>query len=436
MPGLHQQLAVIEAAGLTTLAQSQPELIYSFRHALIQEAAYQSLTKSQRLRLHGTIGDVLEAVYATRLAEFAGVLAYHFAQARQLDKAVAYALQAARRAVALHAHDEAHEVLRVALALFDPADVSLGHLAVLEDLADVLSLLREGRRAVPLYQQALGIWDKLAGHDPLVAVRLHRKIMQAVAELRGAVAVPEYALLEAAVDASRASLLAGLELSETLPPHAEIARLLMALATHAWNVQTPPDWDAALRYAQAATQIAEQLPDPVEFSAALGTFATAQFGKGQLSEYRRVALRRLALCRVQPSDYVREKVDALRDAGSALMYTGEYQRALDVLAEAEGLARQIHAVDQEFNVLILQSQCWLRLDRWDEVLRIEAEWTNLEQRFGRERLGLTCFAVALGAVARALRGELDLARSGRQASYAAMLAFTGPPAEWTRNQHY
>src|SRR5207249_2309815 len=132
------------------------------------------------------------------------------------------------------------------------------------------------------------------------------------------------------------------------------------------------------------TQIAEQLSDPVEFSAALGTFATAQFGKGQLSEYRRVALRRLALCRAQPSDYVREKVDALRDAGSALMYTGEYQRALDVLTEVEGLARQIHSIDQQFNVLILQSQCWLRLDRWDEVLRIEAEWTDLEQRFGRE----------------------------------------------------
>src|SRR5713101_4972379 len=92
-PFLHQQLAVVEAAGLTTLAQSQPELVYSFRHALIQEAAYQSLTKFQRLRLHATIGEVLEAAYSTRLAEFAGVLAYHFAQARQLDKAVAYALQ-------------------------------------------------------------------------------------------------------------------------------------------------------------------------------------------------------------------------------------------------------------------------------------------------------------------------------------------------------
>src|ERR1700676_1803043 len=123
MSDLHQQLAIVEAAGLTTLAQSQPELVYSFRHALIQEAAYQSLTKFQRSRLHGTIGDVLEAVYATRLSEFAGVLAYHFAPARQLDKAVAYALQAARWAVGLHALDEAHEVLRVALALFDPADV-------------------------------------------------------------------------------------------------------------------------------------------------------------------------------------------------------------------------------------------------------------------------------------------------------------------------
>jgi alkylation response protein AidB-like acyl-CoA dehydrogenase len=118
------------------------------------------------------------------------------------------------------------------------------------------------------------------------------------------------------------------------------------------------------------------------------------------------------------------------------MYAGEYQRAQEVLAEAEDLASQIHAVDQQFNVLIQQSQCWLRLDRWDEVLRIEAEWKELEHAFGQTRLGLTCFAVALGAVVRALRGELDLARSRRQASHDAMVAFTGPPTGWYRNQHY
>jgi len=436
VPDLLQQLAVAEAAGLTTLAQSEPELVYSFRHALIQEAACRSLTKFQRASLHGTIGEVLEAVYATRSAEFAGVLAVHFAEARQTDKAVVYALQAARRAVSLYAREEAYELLRMALALFEPADVSLNHLAVLEELADVLRLIRGSSRAVALYQQALGIWEKLHGSDPVAAVRLHRKIIEAGSEIRGSVDFSELTSRVAAVEALRTSVLAGLELTESLAPHAEVARLLMALATYAWSVQTPPDWDAALRYAQAATQIAEQLPNPAEFSAALGAFAATQFGKGQLSNYRDVALRRLALCRVQHFQDLPEKLEALRDAGSALMYTGAYQRALDVLAEAEDLARQIHAVDQQFNSLILQSQCWLRLDRWDQCLRIEAEWTNLEKRFGQQRLGLSCFAVALGAIVRAHRGELDLARSQRQASYDAMIAFTGPPEEWFRNQHY
>ena len=44
-----------------------------------------------------------------------------------------------------------------------------------------------------LYQQALGIWEQQASHDPLVAVRLHRKIVEAMTELRGSVTFAEYA---------------------------------------------------------------------------------------------------------------------------------------------------------------------------------------------------------------------------------------------------
>ena len=84
----------------------------------------------------------------------------------------------------------------------------------------------------------------------------------------------------ATAEGSLASFQASLALTENAAPHAEAARLLMALATYAWSVKTPPDWDAALHYAQAATQIAEQLPNPAEFSAALGTMAAAQFGMG------------------------------------------------------------------------------------------------------------------------------------------------------------
>ena len=38
MPGLYPQLAQLESAGLINLSQTEPELLYLFRHVLIQDA--------------------------------------------------------------------------------------------------------------------------------------------------------------------------------------------------------------------------------------------------------------------------------------------------------------------------------------------------------------------------------------------------------------
>jgi predicted ATPase len=46
-------LNTLEKSGLIRLAQIQPELEYLFRHALVQEATYESLLKNDRKRVHG-----------------------------------------------------------------------------------------------------------------------------------------------------------------------------------------------------------------------------------------------------------------------------------------------------------------------------------------------------------------------------------------------
>jgi hypothetical protein len=71
------------------------------------------------------------------------------------------------------------------------------------------------------------------------------------------------------------------------------------------------------------------------------------------------------------------------------MYVGRYREALDYLQTAEALAGRVQAIDQQFNVLSLRSQCFFRLDRWEEVLEVEHEWRALAQRHGRMRTGPT-----------------------------------------------
>ncbi len=338
--------------------------------------------------------------------------------------------------MALYAYDEAVRHLNTALELMAYGEQSAVHLSVVEELADVYRLLREGLRAMSLYQEALQKGGDWANRDKETPVRLHRKIVQTVAEIRFSIDPGD---LEAATEISQMSqawLKAELQRMESEAPHAETIRILTTLSTYAWHLPLSPDWEAAHRYAQTAVDMAEHLDDPVGLSAALGTLATLYFGHGRLREYERVSLQRLTLTQDARFTDPYEQVESLREAGSALMYVGKYRQAIAYLQEAESLAKRIHTVDQQFNALALESQCWFRLDRWDNVLETEGRWRDLERRYGRERIGQTCFAIAIRAMVHALRGDAQLAQALQEESYTNMVAWTGVPEQWIRNQHY
>ena len=71
-------LRTLETTGLVQLIQEQPDLEYLFRHALVQDAAYESLLLSDRRRLHQSVGETIAGAYPERVEELAPVLAHHF----------------------------------------------------------------------------------------------------------------------------------------------------------------------------------------------------------------------------------------------------------------------------------------------------------------------------------------------------------------------
>ena len=97
--GAGPQLDTLEAKGLIRLATYQPELEYLFRHALVQDAAYGSLLKQERRELHGRVGEILEQLYPERREELAPVLAMHFRQAGDSEKAIDYYVATGRHAI-------------------------------------------------------------------------------------------------------------------------------------------------------------------------------------------------------------------------------------------------------------------------------------------------------------------------------------------------
>jgi len=91
-----------------------PEVAYRFKHALTQDVAYRSLLVQRRRELHGLIGAAIEELYADRLAEHYEILAHHFSLAEEWRRAFDYLLRAGEKAAAAFA-------LRDALALYDQA---------------------------------------------------------------------------------------------------------------------------------------------------------------------------------------------------------------------------------------------------------------------------------------------------------------------------
>jgi predicted ATPase/class 3 adenylate cyclase len=102
-----------------------PEREYIFKHALTCEAAYELLLRSRRKELHARAGAALEALFAERRDEFAAMLAHHFAEAEDLDKALAYSLTAATNARRLFAvREELEHRERILSILERKADAS------------------------------------------------------------------------------------------------------------------------------------------------------------------------------------------------------------------------------------------------------------------------------------------------------------------------
>jgi len=95
-------------------AAHDPEVMYSFKHALTQDVVYGGLLERRRRQYHTAAGRGLEELYRGRIDDAVELLAYHFGRSTEADEAVDYAILAAEKAQRRWANTEA-------LAYFDEA---------------------------------------------------------------------------------------------------------------------------------------------------------------------------------------------------------------------------------------------------------------------------------------------------------------------------
>ncbi|MGI9304307.1 MAG: AAA family ATPase [Gammaproteobacteria bacterium] len=105
--GLTQALDQIVESGMLFRRGTPPEATYTFKHALIQETAYQNLLRSTRQHVHAQIAKALQDHFPEKTQTEPEVVAHHLTEAGLVESAIGYWQKAGERAVQRSANEEA-----------------------------------------------------------------------------------------------------------------------------------------------------------------------------------------------------------------------------------------------------------------------------------------------------------------------------------------
>ncbi|WP_299615908.1 alpha/beta fold hydrolase [Pelagibius sp.] len=115
-PGqLSETLAALQAGDFLFESQLFPERVYTFKHDLTRDVAYRGLLRADRAGLHRRVAEILERLYAGRVAEAVESIAGHFAAGEAWREATTYFLMAAERAKERYSYKQAAGIARKAL---------------------------------------------------------------------------------------------------------------------------------------------------------------------------------------------------------------------------------------------------------------------------------------------------------------------------------
>jgi len=149
-----------------------PELEYIFKHALIQEVAYDSLLQTRRKEIHENIGEAIENLYANNLEEFYEMLAYHYSKSDNLEKTAYYLKQSGIKSMNSHAAYEGfnyfHEALDVLCRMNETPDNIKDQLEVIDLAYAPMVYLAYSADCLPILTRAQEIYTDL-GDDRLLA---------------------------------------------------------------------------------------------------------------------------------------------------------------------------------------------------------------------------------------------------------------------------
>ena len=141
-----------------------PDAVYSFKHAMVQDAAYDSLLRSRRAELHAAMVDAAEADASVARIE-PGLLGYHCAQASMIAKAADYyriaGERSAERSAAVETRAQLERGLSFIGSLPDGPDRHRLEVELLVALGRILINTKGPIDAAAVFDRAVAVCRKL-----------------------------------------------------------------------------------------------------------------------------------------------------------------------------------------------------------------------------------------------------------------------------------
>jgi tetratricopeptide (TPR) repeat protein len=445
LEGLLRELKALEIIYELGLLQ---EPAYVFKHAVIQDVAYNSLLRERRRELHRGVGEAIEELYADRLGEHYEELAHHFVNGEAWDKALEYLVRSGDRARAGFANQAALDFYEKALEAarhVSPPPSPLRLAAVHQGRGEVWRLVARYDESIAEFERVLELarvaGDRHAEGEALVELALSHWLTFSTPRVPAAKRYAEEALAMAEetgdervlaramsylgliaqvggdlTDGDR-KLARSLEIAERRGLPQMVAQNLVWLGAHAnWR----GEFHAALPFVRRAEEVAASHHDGFNELFAVAFICLPQIALGEFGEAQGTIERGLRRARELQNGFIEGRL--LNTLGWFHQELGDFRRALELDREAAEVGRRIKNPNVEVSSLINLGLDHLHLG---DVDRAVALWEETQVRvdkhaFGAHRWRWSNHLAAYLAEGLLARG--DTGRAGAQADIAVMQA--------------
>lgn len=272
---LEESLENFVNMGIIFESSAFPEVEYSFRNILIQEAIYTTLLQKRRRELHRQVAETIEKIYLNRLEDHVEVLAEHYLVADEPLKAYPYLVKSGLKAKARFANQDASGRFREALRIgknMKPQPPDL--LPLLLAYSETCELLGDMETAIQILKDA---HDQVK--DEVISADILRNIGR-IEEKRGFNAKAFQLYTQAAY---------------TLERYPDRIETGMLYTNQSWVLNRMKQHDAAIEKAQQALTIFEQHNDRDKIAQVYNNLAVIYEHKGELARAKEFNERSLQL---------------------------------------------------------------------------------------------------------------------------------------------